>query len=248
MRPDKHEERIQAVFRRAWVNHGWSAATDETPLDVLMAEEYDAERLSAEEPSGDYRWPQYAATSDQMELSALKQEEAAEVAAWARRRLIMWLIGDGLHPLSCVKRLYTMLKARYSEFIGPMDMTALAELVDEEKATFSLRMKRLFTREIKRSTGVMMISPGMKSVESKQSYADAAKKNRPKAGLKPAKLDEGVEKEEKSRLTAKQRAILRRAKADYERRKMAEELGCDPKDINPRKIDPKLNTDDNEQD
>jgi hypothetical protein len=47
-----HERRVQGVFRRAWVDHSWSAATDTTPLDEVMDAEYDADEYDGEAAGG----------------------------------------------------------------------------------------------------------------------------------------------------------------------------------------------------
>lgn len=242
-----HEQRIQGVFRRAWVDHGWSAAVDLTPLDELLREEYDADALDAEvDASGGYSWPEEVLESERIELLSLKKDEAAMVAAWARRRLVMWLIGEGLHPLTLVKRLYQLLFARYQEFIGPLNMTTLAELVNEGKASFSARMKRLFSREIEIKTGVLMISPGMKDVKSKPKYAANAKKNTPRRNLDAASLDAGVEAAAKKK--ASENAQKRRQEQwdAAERKRIAALVGCSPDEIDLSKSNPNHIDDDDE--
>ena len=143
--PSHHEQRIQGVFRRAWVDNGWSAAVDVTPLDELLREEIEADALDAEvDASGGYSWPEEVLESERIEIMALKKEEAALVAAWARRRLVMWLIGDGLHPLTVVKRVFQLLFARYQEFIGPLNMTTLAELGGRRKLGVRTQRIRIY--------------------------------------------------------------------------------------------------------
>lgn len=243
----RHEERIQGVFLRAWVDHGWSAATDVTPLDELLREEYEADELDSVHAAGiGYTWPEEVLESERIELMSLKKEEAAAVAAWARRRLVMWLIGDGLHPLTIVKRMYQLLFARYQEFIGPHNMTSLAELVDEGKASFSARMKRLFSREVEIKTGVMMVSPGMKAVEAKAKYAANAKKHMPRRNLDAARVDDGAEKADK----ADAKKAYERKKQEmweaYERKRLAELVGCRPEEIDLSKSNPNNDHDDND--
>lgn len=243
--PSHHEQRIQGVFRRAWVDNGWSAAVDVTPLDELLREEIEADALDAEvDASGGYSWPEEVLESERIEIMALKKEEAALVAAWARRRLVMWLIGDGLHPLTVVKRVFQLLFARYQEFIGPLNMTTLAELVDEGKASFSARMKKLFSREVQIKTGVLMISPGMKDVKSKPKYAANAKKHKPRRKLDAAALDAGVEAAAKKKATDNVQRILRRKRDEAERRRIAVLVGCRPEEIDLSKCNPNLDHDD----
>lgn len=232
-----HEARIQGVFRRAYVDGGWSAAHDTTPLDVLLAEEYDAEELDAVHGAGDvYYWPAEAVGAEQIELRHLKHEEANAVASWARRRLVRWIIGEGLHPLTVVKRVYQLLYAAYQEFIGPLNMTTLAEMLDEGKAAFSARMQRLFSREVKLKTGHDLVSHGMKSAKSKAAYAENARRNRPRGKHDAVHLDEGVEAMAAKESLKEQQQRLRKARLDYERERMAKMVGCDPSEIDLSKI------------
>jgi hypothetical protein len=240
-----HERRIQGVFLRAWVDNGWSAATEETPLDVLLREEYDADELDAvHAAAGSYTWPEEALDSERIELMALKKDEAGDVAAWARRRLVMWLIGDGLHPQTLVKRLYVLLYARYQEFLGPLNMTDLGMMLDEGRAAVSARMERLFTREIMIKTGVMMVSPGMKDVKSKAKYAANAKKHAPRRKKKgEVKLDAGAEKAERAKAKEAWAKKKQEQWEAYERKRIAELVGCDPSEIDLSKSNPNLNDD-----
>jgi hypothetical protein len=242
---NEHEKRIQGVFRRAYVDGGWSAATDMTPLDVLLAEEYEADALDNQQSAEHgYAWPELAVESERLELLSLKKEEADAVAEWARRRIVMWIIGDGLHPLTVVKRIYQLLFARYQEFIGPLNMTTLAELVGEGKAAFSARMKRLFSREVHRKTGVMMLSRGMKSVASKAKYAANAEKHRPRGQLDAASLDDGAEDKAAKEKAQEDKARVKAARDAAERRRIAELVGCKPEEIDLEKSNPHNDHDD----
>lgn len=240
-----HEQRIQGVFRRAYVDGGWSAATDLTPLDVLLAEEFDADALDDQQGSErGYTWPEETLESERLELMSLKKDEAQAVAEWARRRLVMWIIGDGLHPLTVVKRIYQLLFARYQEFIGPLNMTTLAELVGEGKAAFSARMKRLFSREVHRKTGVMMLSRGMKSVASKAKYAANAAHLRPRGQLDAVSLDNGAEDKAAKEKAQQDKARVKAARDAAERRRIAELVGCKPEEIDLDKSNPNKHDDD----
>ena len=239
----KHEQRIQGVFRRAYVDGGWSAATDETPLDALMAEEYDPDELDGEPMQGDYYWP--SPEKPDLEITTLKRDEAAKVAAWARRRLIMWIIGEGLHPFHIVQRVYALLFSRYQEFIGPLsNMTMIAEILNQGKSAFSAVVKRLFTRPVKIKSGIMMLSPGMKSEASRDAYKQNASKNTPRRALDAVSVDQGVESQQAKEEQQRQQERVQAARDDYERRRMAEMVGCSPDEIDLSKI--KLNHEDDD--
>ena len=236
---DGHERRIQGVFRRAWVEDGWSAAVDRTPLDDLLAEEFAADELDAQSAGGVHYWPSDdAAECDRLELAHLKREEAAAVAAWARRRLIMWLIGDGLHPFHIVQRTYAILFARYQEFIGPLNMTWLAEILGQGRAAFSAVMKRLFTRPVKIKSGVMMLSPGMKSEAGREAYAANASKHTPRRALDAASLDHGAEDAARKQAKKERGARLQALRDEAERKRIAALVGCDPGEIDLKKSNP----------
>lgn len=239
-----HERRIQGVFRRAWVDGGYSAAIDETPLDVLLAEEYEADRFDSEMPEGMHYWPSTDVhEADRVELHALKAEEAAQVAAWARRQLVMWILGGGLHPFCVVQRFYALLYSRYQEFIGPFNETWLAELLGQGRAAFSAVIKRLFTKPIKIKTGITMLSPGMKSEKAKKAYAKNASKNRPRAKVDSAGLDEGAEKAARKAEEELKREKVKQQRDAYERKRLAELCGCSSEEIDLEKSNPNQSDD-----
>jgi hypothetical protein len=216
---DEHERRIQGVFRKAWVDNGWSAAVDETPLDVLMEEEYDADRFSDEEGGG--YWPsREASESERMELR-------------------------GLHPFRIVQRFYALLYARYQGFLGPIaNETWLAEILNQGRASFSAVMKRLFTRPVKIKTGVMMLSPGMKSEASRPGYAENARKNAPRRNRDAKRLDARAEAKALKEHKAAQAAKLKAAREGYERRRLAELAGVSADEIDLEKCNPYTDDDD----
>lgn len=242
---EEHERRIQGVFRKAWVDNGWSAATDETPLDAMMQEEYDADRFS-DATDGLVYWPsEEAAESERMELQALKREEAAAVASWARERLVQWILGDGLHPFRIVQRFYALLYARYQGYLGPIaNETWLAEILNQGRAAFSAVMKRLFTRPVKIKTGVMMLSPGMKSEASRSGYAENARKNTPRRKRDAKHLDARAEAQALKALKEAQAAKVKAARDRYERQRIAELAGCSPEEIDLDKCNPYTEEDD----
>lgn len=240
----KHEERIQGVFRRAWVDHGWSAATDITPLDHVMAEEFDADEFDGEAPEGTHYWPH--TNRRDVELTALKREEAAEVAAWAREQLVRWIIGDGLHPFHIVQRVYALLFARYQPFIGPLNMTWMAKILNQGRAAFSAVMKRLFTRPVKIKSGVMMLSPGMKSEASREAYAQNAARNVPRRELDASSLDHDAEASAEKQSQEERRQKLKTARDWAERKRIAALVGCKPEEIDLNKSNPHDDDHDNE--
>lgn len=236
---EDHERRIQGVFRKAWVDNGWSAAVDETPLDVLLQEEYDADRFS-DDAGGLVYWPsEEAAESERMELQSLKREEAAAVASWARERLVQWILGDGLHPFRIVQRFYALLYARYQGYLGPIaNETWLAEILNQGRSAFSAVMKRLFTRPVKIKTGVMMLSPGMKSEESRKGYAENARKNTPRRKHDAKHLDPRAEAQALKAFKAAQAAKVKAAREKWERQRIADLAGVSPEEIDLEKCNP----------
>lgn len=236
---EDHERRIQGVFRRAWVDNGWSAAVDETPLDVLLAEEFAADRLDDEQAAGAHYWPSDdAPESERIELNNIKAAEAAEVAAWARRQMVMWILGGGLHPFCIVQRFYALLYSRYQEFIGPLNETWLAEILNQGRAAFSAVVKRLFTKPIKIKTGITMLSPGMKSAKSKAGYAANAAKNRPRGKVDSTSLDDGAEAAAERQRREQQIAHLKALRDSAERKRIAALTGCSPDEIDLDKSNP----------
>lgn len=235
---DHHDARIQGMLRRAYVDHGWTAATDDTPLSILLREEYDREALDAEEPLSEYAWPQDALPEDQMTIRYLKEEEAAAVAEWARKRQVQWLLGSGLHPYRIIQRFYSLLFVRHRDMIGPFNETWLAEMLGQGRAAMSALIKNIWTRAVYIKTGVMMVSGGQKSVESKAKYAANASKHKPRQKLDAASLDNGIEAAATKADAKAMEAKLKAAREAAERRDLARLTGCNPEDFDLTKIKP----------
>lgn len=235
----RHEARIQGVLRAAWVDHGWSAATDDTPLDALMDGEFEPEELDHEPARGGYAWPSADVSEmERIEITTLKREEALMVAAWARRRMVMWIIGDGLHPFHIVQRFYALLFSRYQEFLGPLNQTWLAAILNQGRAAFSAVVKRLFTRPIKLKTGLVMVSPGMKSAESKEKYAANAAKHKPRSNHDAARLSPDDEEAAWKAMVKANKEHLRALRQQAEQRRLATLTGCRPEEIDLDKSNP----------
>lgn len=177
---DLHEARIQGVLRSAITDHGWEPIYDRTPLDELMEREAEVE-LSREPAEQPYGWP--SDDRPEVEIETLKRNEAAAVAAWARRSLMHWLAGDGMHPFKVQQRFHAMCYARYQELLGPLNGTDLSEIMGQGKGAFSAMMERLFGAPVEAATGVRMIVPGQKSEASREGYAENARRHKPRQQL-----------------------------------------------------------------
>lgn len=174
---DEHEQRIRSVFTKAFTEHGWVPVYDPMSMDEYLAQEPD-EELSDDTPDGSYAWP--SAEQPDLELQHLKREEAAAVAEWARKALIYWLAGDGLHPFQILQRFYAICYARYQPLLGPLNGTWLAKILGQGRAAFSALMQRLFNVPVRMKTGTQMIVPGQKDPKSRRKYADNARKHAPR--------------------------------------------------------------------
>ena len=241
----EHNQRIEAVFRRCrsgWENGQLTAVTDDTSLAQLFEESFAAEEFDSETPDGAYSWPDGRAGD--LELEALKLEEANKVAAFARRRFVMWLIGDGMHPYRILQRIYGVLFYSYPEFLGELNETWLAEILGQGKAAFSALIKRLFTKPTMIKTGVMMVSSGMKSVDSRKGYAANALRSLPSQKLNASALNKPAEAQAARQALKDRKEKLRRDREAWERQQLADLVGCDPSEIDPKKC--QLNPNDQE--
>lgn len=202
-----HESRIRNVLRWAYDNEGWEPVTDRTPLDDLIAEEVQVE-LDAEAVRESFDWP----SSDQPELriEALKQDEAAQIAEWARRRLVHWLFGEGVHPFKLLQRLYALAFARYPELIGPLNGHWLAEILGQGRGAFSALMQRLFNVPVEAKTGQLMTVGGQKNAESREKYAENAREKKPRRQINGSGLTDADREEDARRHRDERRKLLQR--------------------------------------
>lgn len=204
----QHDARINGVIRRARDEQGWVAVEDQTPAELLMS----AEPVWEEEPDAVARSYHYPSEDQQdLELHALKMEEAMQVARHARRELVKWLLGGGLHPFKIIQRFYCLLFKFYRPLIGDFTGGMFGEILGIGRSAFSAAMKALFDKESLRKLGIVVKSAGQKSAASSAAYAENAKKHKPRQQLG------GKQERDKEREAAeKQAAKVRRQEQERE--------------------------------
>lgn len=204
----EHDQRINGVLRKAFDAHGWTPVDDHTPLEAMMDAEPEFDE-QADAPEGTYYWP--SEEQPDLELKALKHEEAAQVAAHARQQMARWIAGGGFHPFRIVQRFYALCYARYGDLLGPLNGTDLADILGQGRAAFSAIMKALFGKPVADKLGVTLKVPGQKSANSYAAYAANAAKHKPRQQL------DGVEENAlklQSKKEAQKRLLLQRAEAE----------------------------------
>jgi hypothetical protein len=123
-------------------NYGWVdgervplAMPAECVWPIIEGAMLDDEDAAGSAESAGSWWPSEAVR--RVRLTELSRNEAAEVSDWARKELVYWLAGDGLHPLRWMRR-WTMALWRYapgavpsaaSTMFGAADLFERAALV-----------------------------------------------------------------------------------------------------------------------
>lgn len=213
---EHHDGRIRDVLRRAYDRHaGWQPVEDHTPLDELMASEPEWD-MEPDGPAGAFSWP--SEQQPDLELQALKREEAAAVAAWAREQLVRWIAGDGMHPFRIVQRFFALCFARYGDLTGPLNGAALAQMLGQGRAAFSATMRELFGKPGEARLGVRVKVAGQKSAASSAVYAANARKHCPKRQLTSSGLSPEEEASLASRTQVEAQARVAAARAAAEQR------------------------------
>lgn len=213
--------RIDSVLKRVCFdrdgNSRWQPVEERTPLDALMEEEPPVELQKIEVNGTLLHWPD---DDDPVAigLQALKLSEAAEIAAWARLRLMQWLFGDGPHPMKVSQRAFGLAWARYGELVGPMSGHDIAELHGQGKGGFSAQMRRWFGEPVEARLGEEMQIPGQKSKESRVKYAENARKNTPRRSLPRSEEERGETERRREGETERRSALLAAQKLEEERR------------------------------
>lgn len=200
---EEHDRRINGVLRKAYDSHGWVPVDDHTPLEEMLNAEVEFE-MDGEAPDGSYAWP--SASQPDLELMALKREEAAQVAALAREQLVRWIAGSGVHPFRLVQRFYALCFARYGDLIGPLNGNALAEIMGQGRAAFSATMREIFGKPIEAKLGVSLKVPGQKSAAAKEKYAENAARHKPRQQLNRDQVDEPPAQEQRADAEARVKA------------------------------------------
>jgi len=212
-----HDHRISGVLRRAYDQNGWTPVEDRTPLDDLMDAEPEWD-MDADAPGGAYAWP--SEQQADIQLQALKREEAAAVAAWAREQLVRWIAGDGMHPFRIVQRFFALCFARYGDLCGPLNGTTLAEMMGQGRAAFSATMREIFGKPSETKLGVKIKVATQKSAAASAKYAASAKRVKPKQRLEVSELDDEAEQVMEQRDAAADQRKLQEARAAAEQREL----------------------------
>jgi hypothetical protein len=213
---ERHDLRIRDVLRRAYDHHaGWQPVEDHTPLDELMAAEPEWD-MEPDAPGGTFSWP--SEQQPDLELQALKREEAAAVAAWAREQLVRWIAGDGMHPFRIVQRFFALCFARYGDLTGPLNGTALAQMLGQGRAAFSATMRELFGKPGEARLGVRVKVAGQKAAAAAATYAANARKHCPKRQLSSSGLSAAEEAGLTARTQAAAQARLDAVRAEADKR------------------------------
>lgn len=213
----EHDARINGVLRKAYDAGGWTPVEDHTPLDDLMDAEPEFD-MHGDAPDGEWSWPSEA--QPDLHLQALKREEAAQVAAWAREQQMRWLAGGGMHPFRIVQRFFAMCFVRYGDLIGPLNGTTLAEMLGQGRAAFSAVMRELFGRPCEAKLGVNVKVAGQKPAASSAAYAENARKHKPRQQIEGFERSEGVDVKEV--MAERLRELAAQIEADKQRRTEAD--------------------------
>jgi hypothetical protein len=100
--------------------------------------------------------------------------------ALGARAILLWIVGEGLHPKKLLKRLLVVGRACATEPFSLLTMEESALLCDEEKATHSARCKVLSGLMKKAGMKGFKIA-GQKAEGSTAKYAAAARGNKNRA-------------------------------------------------------------------
>lgn len=140
-------------------NYGWVdgervplALPAECVWPVLEGASLEEDGMVEAEGSGSW-WPSESVR--RVRLEELSRGEAAEVSDWARKELVYWLAGDGLHPLRWLRR-WTMALWRYAPGAVPGEARTMFEaaFVFERAAMGALFPRGSWSDERKRLEGV----------------------------------------------------------------------------------------------
>lgn len=219
---EEHDARINGVLRMAYDEHGWTPVEDRTPLEEMLNAEADFDEQD-EAPEGEYSWP--SMEQRDLQLSALKHEEALQVAAWAREQTVRWIAGGGMHPFRIVQRFFALCYARYGDLIGPLNGTTLAEMLGQGRAAFSAIMREIFGKPIEAKLGVSLKVPGQKTAAASAKYAENAIKHKPRQQLDRDAVDVDADAQ-KAAARADAEKRLREQRRAWQERELAKDAAA----------------------
>lgn len=124
---ERAERVLRAVRHQAENDHGWTVASDSTPLDDLLRKEspaLDDDRLTITE---------------------------------ALHRLLEWCFGDGAHPAAVMRRFYALAKSQSIDLLAIMSEEQIASLFGETKQAFSFRFLALLASPASRRRSALKL-------------------------------------------------------------------------------------------
>lgn len=241
-----YEARLVEVLSHVWRKNGdfleVEPAHMETPLTALLDAEAGSTRVDPEWLPSDM---QELGKMDREELLARVMELVAERDGFrlsALKSLMSFFFSRGPEPVLVAELVFMVAEVMHEDHAWRMNGTQLAALFGRSKQDWQSLREKLIEDLVRRWTRDDAVLGGGKSFAARQRYAQDKRGNtsrklgRRRGDEQPRQIqdDDGGLKISRE---ARRRADLQRQAA--ERRELAELCGCDPDEIDLRKISPK---------
>lgn len=242
---EEYAAQVGGVLSHVWKREGDFLIVDPADLDTPLTAVLEAEEGSTR-VDHDFTPLEVAdlaeASHDELLEEVLRlRAQCLEAGLRTQRVFFDFLFADGPDPIAVLERLYLYVSVRSRHHVWGAKDTEISMLFGHSKQNWQHKVERIIEDLVTRFSRSEFIHSGGKSHTARLAYAKQRKGNTSRKGGRrsgdelpplPAKRDE----EETLSSQAKRRAQQMRDEA--ERQRIAREIGCEPHEIDLRRIDP----------
>jgi hypothetical protein len=241
-----YESHLCEVLARVWRREGEHIVVDpahmETPVTEILAKEAGSTRVDPDWLPSDLAELRHA---DREELLALVLEQMAERDGMRQRvlRVLMdFFFAPGPEPLLVLERVFMVARVMHEDHAWKMNLTEMATLLGRSKQDWQSIEERVLEDLVQRYSRVEFVMGAGKSAAARATYA-ANKKGNTSRKLGRRKGDEhgrprALDDAPEMSLSREAKRRAEKMRQDAERRALAAEFGCEPEEIDLRKISP----------
>jgi hypothetical protein len=216
----------------------------ETPLTAVLDGEAGATRVDPEWLPSDQQDLRRMDREELMCLVLKLIEERDSMRQASLKTMMGFLFARGPEPLSVLERCFMVARAVHDRWLWRANGTQVAALLGRSKQDWQNLEESVIEELVRRWTRDTAVMGAGKSFSARQRYsADKRGNTSRKLGRRRGdELPRGTfeERDEAAlKVTAAARARAEKMRVEYERRKLAEEIGCSPEDIDLSRISPK---------
>lgn len=242
---EEYESMVGGLMSQAWFHHGEHLVVDavelDTPLTAVLEAEAGSTRVDPEWMPPEMEEMKAMCREELLGIVLELLEQRHEERKRMQKVFMDFLFADGPDPLRVLYRLFIYARACHAGHAWGMSLTQMAALFGHSKQNWQHMEERIIEDLVSRWSRTEFVNSGGKSAAARLAYSllqrgNTHRRNGRKAGDELPPLPAKDDPEQPLSAQAKKRA--REMRDAYERKRMAEMVGCDPSEIDLSKITP----------